>query len=343
MTLFNVYRLHLAMARKLGNRWAVASVSLGKHPSHTLERKIQAAADHGFAGIELVHAELLAHAQSNQLTPIQSAEKVKSLCTSLGLEVLTLNPLKNFEGNLNVPLQQRLDAAREWMELAVAAGTSIVQMPSQFLHNATADENVIIPELRALADLAAQSNLKIAYEAVAFARFHGLWQDSLRIVEAVDRPNFGLCMDSFHIHARIWGDPWTEGGKLPNASNDLEESMKEFLARCPKERVLYMQLSDATRFSPPLTEDSPLFDGLEVKDHRLAWSRSARPFPLEPPGYFPVAEIAKTWLLDYGWEGWVSLEGFLKETEMEENGPEVMAKRARHSLEEVASRIGASV
>lgn len=57
--------------------------------------------------------------------------------------------------------------------------------------------------------------------------------------------------------------------------------MAEFLRSCPKEKVLYMQLSDAERFDPPLTEDSPLFEGLEIKSPQLAWSRSARPFPLE--------------------------------------------------------------
>lgn len=328
------------MGKSLDVKWAVASVSLGKHSSHTLERKIKAVHDNGLRGIELVHGDLLAHAQQHNQSPAISALQIKELCASLSVEILSLNPLKNFEGNLSLSLQSRLEAAQEWVDLAVAVGTKIVQVPSQFSEHSVGDDALIVAELQALADLAAQSGISIAYEAVAFGKYNFLWQDSLRIVEAVNRPNFGLCLDSFHIHARIWGDAYSETGLLPDGPAVLEKSMAEFLKSCPKERVLYVQLSDASRFDPPLTNDSPLFDGLEIKDSRLAWSRSARPFPLEKPGYFPVLEISRTWLLDYGWTGWVSLEGFLTETQEEVNGPEVMATRAKQSIHELCRELG---
>lgn len=329
------------MAPKFPNKWAVASVSLGKHSSHSLERKLQAAKDNHFSGIELVYNDLLVHAKGHDQALIESVRQIRNLCRTLSLEILTLNPFKNFEGNLDLPLRDRLATAEKWFEVAVAVGTDIVQMPSQFLDHSTGDEAVLVPELRALADAAAAHGLRIAYEAVAFARHNALWQDSVRIVEAVDRPNFGLCLDSFHIHARIWGDACSFEGILPNAAKDLDKSMKDFLQQCPRERIFYIQLSDASRLDPPMTDDSPLLDGLEVRDPRLAWSRSLRPFPLEAPGYFPVAEIARTWLVDYGWEGWVSLEGFLSETKEEPNGPEVMARRARASMEKLLAQISA--
>jgi sugar phosphate isomerase/epimerase len=43
--------------------------------------------------------------------------------------------------------------------------------------------------------------------------------------------------------------------------------------------------------------------------------------------------FAKKIFVDFGWTGWVSMESFLKETEEEQNGPEVMAARARASVE----------
>ncbi|KAH0434894.1 4-hydroxyphenylpyruvate [Colletotrichum camelliae] len=316
------------------NKWAIATVSLGKHPSHTLERKIEAAASCGFSGIELVHADLLNHATSNGgASPLESARKIRDICKSRNIEILSLNSLKNFEGKLNTPLEERLRVASDWINLAVAANAKFVQVPSQFLHHSTNDAGVIIPELQALADLAAQSQVSIAYEPVAFAAFHTTWQDGLRVVESVGRPNFKLYLDSFHIHSRLWGDPYARSGELPNGDAEIAESMAQFLQQAPKEHVCYLQLSDGSRFDPPLTDDSPLFDGLEVKDARLAWSRSARPFPLEEPGYFPVVEIMRAWSVDYQWDGWFSMEGFLKETELQENGPEVMAERARVSIQ----------
>ena len=145
-------------------------------------------------------------------------------------EILSLNPLKNFEGHLSTPLETRLAIAREWVQLAVAVGTKIIQMPSMFLRESTAgDMDIIVPELQALADLAALSGISRAYEAVAFATYQGLWQDALRIVETVDRPNFGLYFDSFHVHGRIWGDPYFISGVLPNGQRALDESMRQFL------------------------------------------------------------------------------------------------------------------
>ncbi|KAH8662143.1 xylose isomerase-like protein [Xylariales sp. PMI_506] len=323
----------------LSSKWAVATISLGKHPLHSLERKLNAAKRHGFAGIELVRADLDAHARTHNQTPTESAKQIRALCSSLDIEVLSLNPFKNFEGGLTTPLKERLELAKEWIDLATTLGAHYLQMPSYISGDSTGDETVIIPELQALADLAAESRVNIAYEAVAFAQHNALWQDSLRIVQAVDRPNFGLCLDSFHIHARLWGDACAPSGLLPDGPRDLEISMEEFLRTCPIDKVFYIQLSDASKFDPPLSKDSPLFAGLEVQDARLAWSRSARPFPLEEPGYFPVVEIAKTWLVDYGWPGWVSLEGFLLETEREENGPEVMAERAQKSIEKLYAQL----
>ncbi|KAH8170845.1 xylose isomerase-like TIM barrel domain-containing protein [Sarocladium implicatum] len=316
-------------------RWAVATVSLGKHASHTLERKLSAAAKDGFEGIELFYNDLVDHAKQNNVTPPESATRIRALCKELQLTVVSLSPLKNFEGNLTIPWSERLDTARYWVELAAAVGAAYVQVPAQFLNESTGSEAVVIPELQALADLAAGSSVGIAYEAVAWARFQPTWQEALQTIELVDRSNFKLCMDSFHVHARLWGDVRAAGGRIQGGDEAVTDSLAEFVATCPKERVAYLQLSDGSRFDPPLEDDSPLFNGLEVHDARLVWSRIGRPFPLEAPGYLPVMQVAQSWLVDYDWVGWVSLEGFLDETTQESHGPEAMAARARQSKDKV--------
>lgn len=52
--------------------------------------------------------------------------------------------------------------------------------------------------------------------------------------------------------------------------------------------------------------------GSENLEIRVLWSRIARPFPLEEPGYFLVVDIARKWLVEYGWQGWVSWKGFFE-------------------------------
>ncbi|OIW32716.1 putative 4-hydroxyphenylpyruvate dioxygenase [Coniochaeta ligniaria NRRL 30616] len=314
-------------------KWAISSNSLGRHATHTLEWKCSAARQHGFHGIEIVYTELVEHAAAAAQAPADSARQLRAHCAALGLAIVTLNPLKYFEGNLSTSLETRLGQAQEWVELAALLGAPVVQMPSQFLEHSTASEAVIVPELRQLADLAAGSGITVAYEAVAFAAHNGLWQDGLRVVRAVDRPNFGLCLDTFHVHARIWGDAMAESGVQEGGDEALAASMREFVATCPRDKVVYMQLSDAGRFQPPLRWDSELFEGLEVRDPRLAWSRGNRPFPGE--GYFPVVDTARTWIGEYGWDGWVSIEVFLREAEEEENGPEVLVKRAMKAVQRV--------
>ena len=321
-------------------KWAVSSISLGKHPSHTLERKIQAAANNGFQGLELVYNELLQHAGSNSQSLVDSARQIGEFAKKHHVTILALNAFKNFEGHLHIPLEERLKQAQEWIDVASSLKTRTIQVPSMFLPESTGDEAIVTSDLQALADLAAQHGLEIAYEAVAFGKHNALWQDAVRVARAVDRPNFRICLDSYHIHARLWGDACAESGRLPGADQALQESLDDFISNCPKELVAYVQLSDASRWAPPLSmDDDAAFEGLEIRDPRLLWSRVARPFPLEEPGYFPVVDIARKWLVEYGWGGWVSLEVFLKETEREENGPEVMARRARDSVEKLLAQI----
>lgn len=320
-------------------KWAVSSISLGKHCSHTLERKIKAVSTNGFQGLELVYSDLVREATSNAQSPVDYASKISKLAAEHSVAILTLNAFKNFEGNLEISLGERLEQAQEWIKIAVALGTRIIQVPSMFLPASTSDDTIIINDLRSLADLAAQHGLEIAYEAVAFAKHNPLWQDSLRLTQAVDRPNFRMCLDSFHIHARLWGDACTDSGRIPVGDEALRRSMEELINTCPKALVSYVQLSDASRWEPPLSMSDTAFQSLEICDPRLLWSRTARPFPSEEPGYFPVVDIARTWLIDYGWDGWVSLEGFLQETESEECGPEVMAERGRMSIERLMAQL----
>lgn len=327
----------------LRNKWAISTISLGQHPSHTLERKIRAAHAHGFDGIELVYADLVPHSVRSQQSTLESAKQIGKLCASLQIAILSLTPFKNYEGNLDSALEDRLHLARQWTKLAKAVGASCLQMPSQFLPNSTPDRLIVVSELQALADLAAEDGIAVAYEAVAFAQWNPYWQDALEIVLQVDRQNFKLCLDSFHIHARLWGDACSGTGKLPGGDEALKQSMTELVTACPKSKVHYLQLSDASRFDPPLPTDSPLFHGLESKDPRLVWSRTARPFPLEHPGYFPVIDITQDWITAYGWEGWLSLEGFLLETREEHNGPEVMAARAARSVRDVCKHLRVQV
>jgi sugar phosphate isomerase/epimerase len=65
--------------------------------------------------------------------------------------------------------------------------------------------------LRALADIAAPLGVWLALEPVAFAPLKTLAQ-ALEVIDAVERDNIGLNIDTFHIWAG--GTPWEEVAKL---------------------------------------------------------------------------------------------------------------------------------
>jgi sugar phosphate isomerase/epimerase len=68
--------------------------------------------------------------------------------------------------------------------------------------------------LRELADIAAPFGVRLALEPVAFAPLKTLAQ-ALEVIEAAERENIGLNIDTFHIWAG--GTPWGEVAKLdPN-------------------------------------------------------------------------------------------------------------------------------
>ncbi|CZR64392.1 related to 4-hydroxyphenylpyruvate dioxygenase [Phialocephala subalpina] len=324
------------MSMAFTNKLAIASVSLGQHPSHTLDQKMAAASHHGFSGIEIVYSDLEAFSKSNDLTILKGADTAKSLCKKHNLTILSLNPFKNFEGH-NSPFISRITVAQHWLAVARRLGAIYLQVPSQFDPNSTGDRTTSVSELRQLADLAASEELvvSIAYEAVAWATHNTTWQSSLEIVEAVDRPNFGICLDSFHIMSLLWGDNSVAGGIRPEGPAELEASLTDLVHNCPLERIFYIQISDAELFDPPLGPGHELYN--EKDDRRLIWSRKARPFPLEREfgGYFPVAEFVNKCLVEKKWKGWVSFEVFDRRMLEAGNGPEKAAERGRRSWERI--------
>lgn len=313
---------------------AISSVSLGWHASHTLERKISAVQAAGYQGIELFITDLDAYVKAHRVSRIESARRIKQMCADRHIEILCLGSFDNFEGQPS-PLQERLKTAAEWLEIANTLGTIVIQIPSNDNKEAVGDVNVIVGELRALADLGAQQSppITFAYEALAWGTHVADWEESLRIVELVDRANFGLCLDTYHVVSRLWADPRSKSGIRAGGDAALRASIDRFNDHCPPDKIVYIQLSDAEKLSPPLLPGHPAYD--EDKDGPHAWCSYGRLFPLEveEKAYFPMQDICRAWLVQSGWSGWVSMEIFHRKMKDEAAGPELWAERGRKSWE----------
>lgn len=316
----------------LQNQLVIASVSLGQHALHTLPDKISAAADNALQGIEITFTDLQNYATSLGVSIVEAASLIGSQCLANNLAIIAFAPFENFEGQRS-PLEDRLAKAQEWLTIADVLGAEHFQVPSNYDRTANGDRRVIASELRQLSDLANQYSppIKIAYENLGWARHCSLWQEAMDIVKAVDRDNFGLCLDSFHLCVALWADPFAQSGVRPNGARALRQSLRELVQRLPLEKLFYLQLSDGERLDPPYSETHPWFDPTLQPAH--VWSNEARPFPLEKDlgGYMPVEEVARAVLVELGFAGWVSLETFDRRMRLEHNGPQQNARRAARS------------
>ena len=334
---------------------ATASSSLGKpHGGHQIETLLEAAAANGIKGIEICYEALLAHAarrgasseeEVGELSILQAAEDIKRRCDAVGLMVIVLQPFASYEGLVDEEEHRR--AVRkwsQWLTLAHALGCDTIQMPSNFeLLGTTGNFDRVVADMVEIADLALAvfPPVRIAYEAVAWGTHFDLWEQSWDVVKAVDRPNFGLCLDTFHIAGRVWGDPASPDGKTPNAEAELVASLARLVNSVDVAKVFYVQLSDAQKLSSPLVTGHPFH--VEGQPRRMTWSRAARLFPCEESrgGYLPVLEVADAIVNGLGYRGWISMEMFSRHLwEADANIPSEYAKRAALSYQVVCEKLG---
>lgn len=146
---------------------------------------------------------------------------------------------------------------------------------------------------------------------MCWSTFAPTWQDGWRIVQLVDRPNFSMVIDAFHIAGYECADPTVPGGVRPDGEARLAASLEELVRTLPGEKVLYAQLVDAERLDIPLAEvgdpkgsKSPFYT--EGVQPRCSWSRNARLFPYEDErgGYLPIQRICQAFV-ECGFKGWI--------------------------------------
>lgn len=303
---------------------AYASCSIGCKEEHTLPKRLDAISDAGFTGIELSMPDLVSFANLNIQSGSQSigdhdfealvdaARELKSLLNTKGLKVMMIQPFANFEGWAEGS-EERKDAwirVDGWTRIMEAVGCDMLQVGSSDspTEKIGKDRSRFVTDLRELADKLAEKNFRIAYENWCWSTHAPVWEDVWDICKQVDRPNFGLCLDTFQSAGGEWADPTTSSGLVEDGRTP-EQVQKDWKASCdrlaktiPKEKIYLLQISDAYRMKEPF-EDKEI-DGLRPRGR---WSHDYRPLPFE--GYLPVVDFAKA-VLQTGFRDWFSYEIF---------------------------------
>ncbi len=238
---------------------AIATVSI----SGTLEDKLRAAAAAGFRAVEIFDTDFVASALT--------AEQVRALLDSLGLACVLYQPLRDVEGMPEPHRTRALARARQKFDVMRTLGCDRLLLCSNTSPLASGDRDTIVADLRAVGDIAAEYGVTVGYEALAWGRHVADHRDVWDIVQAVDHPNIGILLDSFHSLAR----------KIPVDS----------IRAIDPSKLVFVQLADA-----------PLLD----MDY-LYWSRHFRSLPAQG-GFDLTAYVAE--ILRIGYDGPLSLEIF---------------------------------
>ncbi|MBB4711264.1 4-hydroxyphenylpyruvate dioxygenase [Streptomyces luteogriseus] len=269
-------------------RTSIATVSL----SGSLTGKLDAAARAGFDGVEIFENDLLAC----PLTP----EDIRARCADLGLRIDLYQPMRDIEAVPEAEFARNLRRARHKFELMRRLGADTVLVCSSVSPQAVDDDALAAEQLSRLADLAAESGVRVAYEALAWGRHVSTYDHAWRIVETAGHPALGTCLDSFHILSRGTDPKWIE---------DI-----------PGEKIFFLQLADA----PLLAMDV------------LQWSRHYRCFPGQ--GGFDVAGLVRH-VLAAGYDGPLSLEVFNDVFRQADAGPTAVdARRSLLVLQETVGK-----
>ncbi|MFI6804975.1 bifunctional sugar phosphate isomerase/epimerase/4-hydroxyphenylpyruvate dioxygenase family protein [Streptomyces luteogriseus] len=269
-------------------RTSIATVSL----SGSLTGKLDAAARAGFDGVEIFENDLLA----SPLTP----EDIRARCADLGLRIDLYQPMRDIEAVPGPEFARNLRRARHKFELMRRLGADTVLVCSSVSPQAVDDDALAAEQLSRLADLAAESGVRIAYEALAWGRHVSTYDHAWRIVETAGHLALGTCLDSFHILSR---------GSDPRG-----------IAEIPGEKIFFLQLADA----PLLAMDV------------LQWSRHYRCFPGQ--GGFDVAGLVRQ-VLATGYDGPLSLEVFNDVFRQADAGPTAVdARRSLLVLQEAVGK-----
>ncbi|KAJ3572992.1 hypothetical protein NPX13_g4860 [Xylaria arbuscula] len=295
-------------------------MSLGRcYAGHSFVHKLDMARMYGYKGIELFYEDLQDIAEQlpgedTRLRELEAASIIRRLCQERGIAILCLQPFAHYEGLVDRQEHlKKLEKLEFWFQLARALRTDMVQIPSSFgpAEEISEDMSLAVADLQKVADMGLQQNppIRFVYEALCFGTRYNTWEHSWQMVQAVDRPNFGLCLDTFNIAGRIYADPASPTGRTPNCDQAVRDCLAGLLAIDLK-KVFYVQVVDAERLDAPLVEGHEFYNPEQTA--RMSWSRNCRLFYGEKDrgAYLPVVEISRAIFQGLGFEGWVSLELF---------------------------------
>jgi 4-hydroxyphenylpyruvate dioxygenase len=228
-----------------------------------LAEKLEAIAAAGFKGVEIFENDLLSFDGA--------PSDVRRMVGDLGMEIVTFQPFRDFEGMPPDKRARALARAERKFDLMQELGCDLLLVCSNVSPESVGGIDRAAADLSELGARANKRGLRIGFEALAWGRHINDYRDAWEAVRRADHGAVGLVLDSFHMLAR---------------GTDLKA-----ISAIPRDRIFLVQIADA----PVLDMDA------------LSWSRHFRNFPGQ--GDLPLLDfMAALQATDY--DGVLSLEIF---------------------------------
>src|SRR6266540_6411479 len=158
-----------------------------------LEAKLDAIRGAGFTQVMLSAPDLVGHpgGEKAALAAVRAS----------GLRVTGFQVLRDFEGLSGHLHAYKVDVAKAMLRMCRALGSEVLLACSSTSAHAVGDPEFLIKDLQKLAMLAVPLNIRVAYEALSWGRHVNLYTQAWELVQAANRANLGLALDSFHMLA----------------------------------------------------------------------------------------------------------------------------------------------
>ena len=234
-----------------------------------LEDKLRAVKAAGFTQIMLNATDIVGHPGGE--------DRAVAAVRASGLRVTGFQVLRDFEGLAGHLHAYKVDVAKAMLEMCHAVGSHVLLACSSVSSHATGEAKELEKDLQKLAMLAIPLGIRIAYEALSWGRHVNQVSQAWEIVEAADRSNLGICLDSYHLLA--------------------QETAVEALQDVDPEKVFLVQLSDF------------MWQEVRSREDRIETARHFRVFPGEGVHSDAVAAMVRA-LDDAGYRGDYSFEVF---------------------------------
>jgi sugar phosphate isomerase/epimerase len=261
-----------------------------------LEAKLKATRDAGFTQIMLNATDIVGH-------PGGESAAVAAVRGS-GLRVTGFQVLRDFEGLSGHLHAYKVDVAKAMLEMCRDLGSRVLLICSSASAHATGEAHALVKDLQKLAMLAVPLGIRVAYEALSWGRHVNLYTQAWDLVQAAERANLGLALDSYHLLAHASG----------------LEPLDEMAAG----KIFLVQLSDF------------LWQEVRSPEERIETARHSRVFPGEGVHSENVIELVRK-LDALGYRGDYSFEVF--NDDYKQLPLPVVAQRARNSVKWITGRV----